>query len=67
MRRKDTDRLRRRYTRIVKQPDGFAAFVQIEHQGFCVVEGTSRRRANWFRSQVSIALARLVQLEGKKP
>ena len=53
-------RLRRRYTRVVKIGDQWNTYLQIDHQGFCVVEQTSRARAQWFGKMLAIALDRML-------
>jgi hypothetical protein len=53
-------RLRRRYTRVVKIGDKWNTYLQIDHQGFCVVEQTTRRRAQWFSKMLATALARML-------
>lgn len=52
--------LRRRYTRVVKIGQKWNTYLQIDHQGFCVVEQTTRRRAAWFATQLSRALERML-------
>ena len=52
-------RLRRRYTRVVKIGDQWNTYLQIDHQGFCVVEQTSRARAQWFGKMLAVALDRM--------
>ncbi len=58
-------RLRRRYTRVVKMGDHWNTYLQIDHQGFCVVEQTTRDRARWFGKMLAIALDRM--LSANKP
>ena len=53
-------RLRRRYTRVVKIGDQWNTYLQIDHQGFCVVEQTSRARAQWFGKMLAVALDRML-------
>lgn len=53
-------RLRRRYTRVVKRGDVWACFLQIDHQGFCVVDDTDKKRADWYSLQLAKALARMI-------
>lgn len=53
-------RLRRRYTRVVKMGDRWNTYLQIDHQGFCVVEQTTRSRAQWFGKMLAGALARML-------
>lgn len=52
--------LRRRYTRVVKMGSRWNTYLQIDHQGFCVVEQTTYHRARWFAKQLSIALHRMI-------
>lgn len=56
---------RRRYTRVVKMGAKWSTYLQIDHQGFCVVEQTSKRRAEWFARMLAIAFARMVEKERK--
>ena len=53
-------RLRRRYVRTVKIGDKWNTYLQIDHQGFCVVEQTSRQRAQWFGKMLAVALERML-------
>ena len=53
-------RLRRRYTRVVKMGDHWSTYLQIDHQGFCVVEQTTRARAQWFGKMLAVALDRML-------
>lgn len=53
-------RLRRRYTRVVKMGDQWNTYLQIDHQGFCVVEQTTRERAQWFGKMLAVALDRML-------
>lgn len=53
-------RLRRRYTRVVKRGDKWNTYLQIDHQGFCVVEQTCRQRAQWFGKMLAVALERML-------
>ncbi len=52
-------RLRRKYVRVAKVDGKWNAYLQIDHQGFCVVEQTTKRRAEWFGKMLAIALARV--------
>ena len=61
-------RLRRRYTRVVKIGDQWNTYLQIDHQGFCVVEQTSRARAQWFGKMLAVALDRMLSAnDGGEP
>jgi hypothetical protein len=53
-------RLRRRYTRVARYGKVYAAYLQIDHQGFCVVDDTTKKRANWFRDNLAVALERML-------
>jgi len=58
-------RLRRRYTRVVKIGDKWNTYLQIDHQGFCVVEQTTRHRAQWFGKMLAVALERMLAANAK--
>lgn len=58
-------RLRRRYTRVVKMGDYWNTYLQIDHQGFCVVEQTTRARAQWFGKMLAVALDRMLSANGE--
>ena len=58
-------RLRRRYTRVVKMGDHWNTYLQIDHQGFCVVEQTTRERAQWFGKMLAVALDRMLSANGR--
>lgn len=59
--------LRRRYTRVVRLAGQWFTYLQIDHQGFLVVESRSKKRAQWFAKMLGIALARMVEKETTKP
>jgi hypothetical protein len=50
--------IRKKYVRTIKIGDKWNTFLQIDHQGFCVVEQTTKRRAEWFGKMLAVALAR---------
>lgn len=52
-------RLRRKYVRVAKIGKKWNTYLQVDHQGFCVVEQTTKRRAEWFGKMLAIALARV--------
>ena len=52
--------LQLRYTRTVKIGNAWNTYLQINHQGFCVVEQTSKHRALWFGKNLAIALDRML-------
>ena len=56
-------KLRRRYTRVVKIGDKWNGYIQIDHQGFSVVEQVTRKRARWFANNFAIAIERLIRQE----
>ena len=53
------ERLQDKYTSVVKIGDKWNTYLQIDHQGFCVVEQTTKKRAQWFARMLAIALARV--------
>lgn len=53
--------LRRKYTRTVKLGGRWYTYLQVGVQGFCVVEKTTKRRAEWFAKMLSRALANLIR------
>lgn len=59
-------RLRRRYVRTVKIGDKWNTYLQIDHQGFCVVEQTSRHRAQWFGKMLAVALERMLAANAER-
>jgi hypothetical protein len=63
----DVTRILRQYTRVVKMGDKWNAYLQIDHQGFTVVENTSRRRAQWFAKMLAIALERMLENRSIQP
>jgi hypothetical protein len=52
--------MRKKCVRVVKIGDKWNTYLQIDHQGFCVVEQTTRQRAHWFGKMLAVALVRLV-------
>ena len=61
--RKKLRRLRKRYVVTTKNGDRWCTYLQIDHQGFAVVEQTTRKRARWFGKMLTIALERMVTRE----
>ena len=57
------DRMKARYVRVVKLGGSWNVFLQIDHQGFSVVEQTDKKRADWYAKMLGIALERLVRNE----
>ena len=45
----------------VRFVDGYTVYLQIDHQGFAAVEDTTKKRADWYRDQIAIALERLIK------
>jgi len=60
MTRKET---KKKYTRVVKTGDAWNTYLQIDQQGFCVVEQTTKRRAEWFARMLAIAIERMLHDE----
>ena len=52
-------RMKAKYVRVKKMGDKWNTYLQIDHQGFCVVEQTTKKRAEFFGKMLSIALARV--------
>jgi hypothetical protein len=53
-------RIRKRYVRVVKIGDQWNTYLQIDQQGFCVVQQTTKKRATWYAQMLAVALARLI-------
>ena len=51
--------LRKKYVRTIKIGDKWNTYLQIDHQGFCVVEQTTKKRAEWFGKMLAVALSRV--------
>lgn len=60
-----TAAIRKRYVRTRKMGDSWSTYLQVDHQGFLIVENSSRSRAQWFGKMLAIALARLIETERK--
>lgn len=52
-------RLRKKYVRIEKIGRKWNTYLQIDHQGFCVVEQTTKKRAEFYGTMLAIALSRV--------
>ena len=52
--------VRTKYTRVSKVFGKWSAYIQIDHQGFCIIEGTTKKRANWIADMAAIAIKRLL-------
>lgn len=55
--------IKKKYTRVVKMGDKWNTYLQIDHQGFRVVDQTSKKRAMWFANMLAIALDRMIKTE----
>ena len=55
--------IKAKYTRVTKVSGKWSAFLQIDQQGFCICEGTTKKRANWYSERLSIALQRILTLD----
>jgi len=51
--------LKKKYVRTKKIGDKWNTYLQINHQGFCIVEQTTKKRAEWFGQMLAIALSRV--------
>lgn len=52
-------RMKKKYVRVKKMGDKWNTYLQIDHQGFCVVEQTTKSRAEFFGKMLAIALSRV--------
>jgi hypothetical protein len=52
-------RLKKKYVRVKKVGDKWSTYLQIDHQGFTVVEQTTKKRAEFFGKMLAIALSRV--------
>ena len=53
--------IRERYTSLSRDVGKYMAYLQIDHQSFPVcVEYTTKKRAEWFRDMLAIALQRMI-------
>jgi hypothetical protein len=51
--------LRKKYVKTKKIGNKWNTYLQIDHQGFCVVEQTTKKRAEWFGKMLAVALTRV--------
>jgi hypothetical protein len=51
--------LKKKYVQTKKIGDKWNTYLQIDHQGFCVVEQTTKKRAEWFGRMLATALTRV--------
>lgn len=56
----------KKYVRVVKIGNKWNTCLQIGHQGFTVVEQTTKRRADWFAKMLTIALGRMIEQEANQ-
>ena len=54
-------RMKKKYVQVKKMGDKWNTYLQIDHQGFSVVEQTTKKRAEFFGRMLAIALARVTQ------
>lgn len=52
-------RMKKKYVRVRKMGEKWNTYLQIDHQGFCVVEQTTKKRAEFFGKMLAIALSRV--------
>jgi hypothetical protein len=52
-------RLRKKYVSTKKIGDKWNTYLQIDHQGFCIIAQTTKERALWYGKMLAIALARV--------
>lgn len=60
MKAKTRAQIRRRYVRTAKMGDKWNTYLQIDGQGFCVVDQTTEKRAKWFGNMLAAALQKLI-------
>ena len=58
--------VKEKYVRVVKINGKWNAYLQIDQQGFCVCEQTTKKRANWYADMLTAALQRLITNEMKE-
>lgn len=63
---KQLSRVKEKHVRVVKIGDKWNTYLQIDHQSFCVVEQTTKKRAEWFGNMLGLAIQRL-KSEERKP
>jgi len=54
------EEVRKKHTRVAMIGGKWSAFLQIDQQGFCICEGTTKKRANWYADMAAIAIKRLL-------
>jgi hypothetical protein len=52
-------RMKKKYVQVKKIGDRWNTCLQIDHQGFSVVEQTTKKRAEFFGKMLAIALSRV--------
>jgi hypothetical protein len=52
-------RMKKKYVQVKKMGDRWNTYLQIDHQGFIVVEQTTKKRAEFFGKMLAIALTRV--------
>ena len=52
-------RMKKKYVQVKKMGDKWNTYLQIDHQGFSVVEQTTKKRAEFFGKMLAIALSRV--------
>lgn len=52
-------RLRKKYVTTKKIGDKWNTYLQIDHQGFCIVAQTTKKRAEWYGKMLAVALSRV--------
>lgn len=51
--------LRKKYVTTKKIGEKWNTYLQIDHQGFCIVEQTTKKRAQWYGKMLAVALSRV--------
>jgi len=54
------DEAKKKYTRITKIFDKWELYFEIDHQGFCIHSGKTKKELKWTQDMLAIALARMI-------
>jgi hypothetical protein len=54
------DEAKKKYTRVTRMGDTWCLYLEIDHQGFRIDSGETKREAQWMQKMLAIALARMI-------
>lgn len=57
---KEIPNLESEFIKIKQQDGGWNCYLQIDHQSFCIIENTTKKRAKWYGEMLSKALERMI-------